>query len=83
MNRNELLQRITHHIHRVTRRNLSVTERSQLDYRELGLNSVQILSVLVCLEDELGVEIDELLADVQKLHVVGDLVDHLAQMQVG
>ena len=77
MTRHEVLQRIEYHVRRVTRRPLTVNEELRIDYRGLGLNSVQTLSMLVCLEDELGVEVDDLLADLQKVQHVSELVDFL------
>jgi acyl carrier protein len=81
MNRDEILGRLTHHCHVVARRELAITEQTQLDYRGLGLTSIQVLSVLVKLEDELGLELDDVLANIDQLKTVADLLDHFASAQ--
>lgn len=50
------------------------TEDVPLNYRGVGLTSVQLLSLIVMIENEIEVELDDEDLDLTKLESVGDLV---------
>jgi acyl carrier protein len=75
MERRDILECLTRHLRASGGAQLTLTEQSRFDHRDLGLNSIQVLSALVTLEDELGVEVDDVLANIGRFETVGELLD--------
>lgn len=55
-------------INRESSRDLEVRRRN-------GIDSLGIVSIILEIEEELGIELDECLADIRKCRTIGDIID--------
>lgn len=85
MSPNSLLSRVDYHVRELRADNPlplpDITPTTWLDYRGLGLSSVQVLTIVVKLEDELDFEVSEDRLDISKLQTVSDMLLCFEQYQ--
>lgn len=75
MSREEILHIIAAKINQIKNENKEIMEEDYLDFRGIGLNSIELLTLIVHLENELEFETDDADLSLSHFSYVKDLID--------
>ena len=75
MERADILKKISEKICSIREDMMEITEDGYLDFRGAGLNSIEVLSLLIYLEDIYGIEISDENLILSRYVYVKDIID--------
>ena len=75
MDRSTILNAIQTKINEMKETTITVSEGDYADFRGAGLNSVELMTLIVYLEEHFDFESDDEDLDLEKINLVVDLVD--------
>jgi acyl carrier protein len=75
MDRNTILNAIQTKINEMKETAITISEGDYIDFRGAGLNSVELMTLIVYLEEYFDFESDDEDLDLEKISLIVDLVD--------